>query len=285
MTGESSELLLEVRGVSGGYSKNAVVRDVHLSLCAGDILCLLGPNGCGKTTLFRVLTQALPCLAGDVLLCGRSLRELPLREVARRIGYVPQSHAPRFPYTLRTLVAMGRTAHLGLLASPSRADFDLGQALLDHLDIGHLGDQAAQSVSGGELQLALVARALAQEPKILLMDEPTSALDYGNQVRVLDCITELAREGMAIVMTTHAPDQALRISHRTALMRAGHIVACGPTVDVVTGQALSALYGISLQVVESRLSDGSVARSCLPLRTVGASRSPRPYSSTLAENA
>lgn len=260
------QLMLEVRGVCAGYAKSAVIRAVDLDLRAREILCLLGPNGCGKTTLFRVLTQALPCLEGDVRLCGRPLRELPLREVARRIGYVPQSHNPRFPYTLRTLVAMGRTAHLGLLASPSRADYDFGQALLDHLDIGHLGDQAAPSVSGGELQLALVARALAQEPKILLMDEPTSALDYGNQVRVLDCISELAREGMAIIMTTHAPDQALRICHRTALMQAGRIVACGPTEAIVDGRALSDLYGIALQVVENRLCDGSVARTCLPLR-------------------
>ena len=125
-----------------------------------------------------------------------------------------------------------------------------------------------QSVSGGELQLALIARALAQDPRILLLDEPTSALDYGNQVRVLDCITGLAREGMAIIMTTHAPDQALRIAHRTALMRSGRIVACGPTGDVVNGRALSELYRTSLEVVESQLSDGSVARVCLPRRSV-----------------
>jgi iron complex transport system ATP-binding protein len=163
---------------------------------------------------------------------------------------------------------MGRTAHLGLLASPSRADYDLAQSLLDYLDIGRLGDEAAQSVSGGELQLALVARALAQEPKILLMDEPTSALDFGNQVRVLDCMSDLAAHGMAIVMTTHAPDQALRISHRTALMQDGRIIACGATAEVVAGRALSELYGIPLQVVENRLADGSVARTCLPLRSL-----------------
>jgi iron complex transport system ATP-binding protein len=265
--GLTAELLLEVCGVSGGYSKSTVIRDVDLRLCAGEILCLLGPNGCGKTTLFRVLTQALPRAAGEVFLCGQPLDRLPLQEVGRSLGYVPQSHTPRFPYTLRTLVAMGRTAHLGLLASPSRADYDLAQALLDYLDIGYLGDAAAQTVSGGELQLALVARALAQEPKILLMDEPTAALDLGNQVRVLDCMTDLAAHGMAIVMTTHAPDQALRVSHRTALMQDGRIIACGATGEVVAGRALSELYGIPLQVVESRLADGSVARTCLPLRS------------------
>jgi iron complex transport system ATP-binding protein len=265
MTGE---VVLEVKGVSAGYSKSTVIRGVDLGLHAGEILCLLGPNGCGKTTLFRVLTQALPCLAGEVRLCGRALQRFPLREIARCIGYVPQSHTPRFPYTLRTLVAMGRTAHLGLLASPSRADYDLAQALLEHLDIGCLADEVAQAVSGGELQLALVARALAQDPKILLMDEPTSALDFGNQVRVLDCISQLAAHGMAVVMTTHAPDQALRISHRAALMQAGRIVAHGATADVVAGRALSELYGIPLQVVESKLADGSVARTCLPLRSI-----------------
>lgn len=265
----TAEILLEVNRASGGYSKSTVIRDIDLCLSAGEILCLLGPNGCGKTTLFRVLTQALPCLGGNVLLCGRPLGRLSLREVARHIGYVPQSHTPRFPYPLRTLVAMGRTAHLGPVASPSPADYDLAQSLLDYLDIGHLAEQPAQSVSGGELQLALVARALAQEPRILLMDEPTSALDYGNQVRVLDCLSELARAGMAIVMTTHAPDQALRISHRAALMRAGRIVACGPTAEVVSGPAMSALYGIPLQVVTSRLSDGSIARTCLPLTKNG----------------
>src|SRR5262249_36176123 len=160
-------------------------RDVSFSLEAGDVLCLLGPNGSGKTTLFKTILRLLTPLDGEVVAEGRSTRGWSRRALARFFGYVPQAHEGTFPFTLRGMVLMGRTAHLGSFASPSSDDREVADDALRLLGIAHLADNPYPHVSGGERQLALVARAVAQAPRVLIMDEPTASLDFGNQVRVL----------------------------------------------------------------------------------------------------
>lgn len=258
------EILLEARQATCGYGEVAIAREISVQFRAGEVFCLLGPNGCGKTTLFKTLLGFLKLQSGEILLGGRPLRTLSLREIARWAGYVPQSHVPPFPFPVRTVVAMGRTAHLGLFETPSRADRDRAQELLEELGIGHLADSSCTEISGGERQIALVARALAQEPRLLLMDEPTSALDFGNMVRVLDLLSGLSRRGLGVVMTTHAPDQALRLADRVALMRNGRILSTGAPHEAMDGASLSALYGIPVEVSDVVLSTG-VARCALPL--------------------
>jgi iron complex transport system ATP-binding protein len=260
----AGEVLLEARSATCGYGSTAIARDITLSFREGEVFCLLGPNGCGKTTLFKTLLGFLKLQSGQILVGGRPLGTLSLREIARWAGYVPQTHTPPFPFPVRTVVAMGRTAHLGLFESPSRADRDRAQELLDSLGIGHLADKSCTEISGGERQIALVARALAQEPRLLLMDEPTSNLDFGNQVRVLDLLSRLSREGLGVVMTTHAPDQALRLADRVALMQGGRILSIGHPDEAMDGSALSALYGIPVEVADVVLSSG-VARSAFPV--------------------
>lgn len=264
---------MEARQATCGHAGIPIARDVSLSLREGEVFCLLGPNGCGKTTLFKTLLGFLKPQRGEVLVEGRPLESLTLRELAKVAGYVPQAHVPPFPFPVRTVVAMGRTVHLGLFASPSRADRDMAQGLLDKLGIGHLGDRSCTEISGGERQIALVARALAQKPRLLLMDEPTSNLDFGNQVRVLDLLSGLAREGLGVAMTTHAPDQALRLADRVALMNSGRILSEGRPHEVMDGESLSALYGVPVEVADVVLSSG-VARSSFPV--FGAAAGPDP---------
>ena len=238
-------------------------RDVSFSLAAGQVLCLLGPNGSGKTTLFRTLLRLLEPHAGSVLVDGASVATWPRRHLARVFGYVPQAQLGTFPFTAREVVLMGRTAHVGLFASPSAHDRRQADAALDALGIAHLGDRPYPEMSGGERQLALVARALAQEPAILVMDEPTASLDFGNQVRVLAHVQALARRGIAVVLSTHDPDQAFLCADLVALLHEGRLGHLGPAADVITSETLRATYGVDVEIV-TLTREGRTRRVCLP---------------------
>lgn len=254
---------LEANGLAFGYRKHPVGRDVSLALAAGEIVCLLGPNGGGKTTLFRTLLGLLPVQGGSVTLDGADLGALPRREVAKRIAYVPQAHVGYFPFTVREVVLMGRTAHLATFAGPSRRDRELADEALARLGLARLADAIYTQISGGERQLALIARALAQAAPLLVMDEPTASLDFGNQVRVLDQVTALARAGIGVLLSTHDPDQAFQCADRVALLRGGELIAQGPPAAVLTGERLRELYGVAVEVAEAALADGTRRRVCL----------------------
>jgi iron complex transport system ATP-binding protein len=255
---------LEAHDLAFGYRGHPVGRNASLALGAGEIVCLLGPNGGGKTTLFRTLLGLLPAQGGQVLLDGADLRTLPRREVAKRIGYVPQAHTGYFPFTVRDVVLMGRTAHLAPFSGPSRRDRELADEAIEHLGLGRLAGAVYTRISGGERQLALIARALAQAAPLLVMDEPTASLDFGNQVRVLAQIAALARAGIGVLLSTHDPDQAFQCADRVALLRGGELVADGRPDDVLTPESLRALYGVEVRVVDAALPDGTRRRVCLP---------------------
>jgi iron complex transport system ATP-binding protein len=252
--------MLEARALAFGFPGRTVGRDVSFSLAAGEAMCVLGPNGGGKTTLFRTLLGLLEAQDGDVLFEGKSLRSMSRAEVARRIGYVPQGQAGYFAYTVREFVLMGRTAHVGVFSVPSKADRDVAARALDSLGIAHVAEQPITEISGGERQLALVARALAQEPKLLVMDEPTASLDFGNQVRVLERIGALARTGIAILFSSHDPDHAFLAAQRALLLGEGRVLELGPPAQVIRADTLERLYGVAVQVVP--LAEGRHA--CLP---------------------
>jgi iron complex transport system ATP-binding protein len=241
---------LEARALAFGYRKHPVGRNVSVALAAGEIMCLLGPNGGGKTTLFRTLLGLLPAQGGQVTLDGVDLRALPRREVAKRIAYVPQAHIGYFPFTVRDVVLMGRTAHLAAFAGPSRRDRALAEEALARLGLARLADSVYTQISGGERQLTLIARALAQAAPLLVMDEPTASLDFGNQVRVLDQVT-------------HDPDQAFQCADRVALLRGGDLIAQGAPEAVLTREHLRELYGVEVEVTEVSLADGARRRVCL----------------------
>jgi iron complex transport system ATP-binding protein len=211
------------------------------------VLALLGPNGSGKTTLLKTLLGILKPLSGDVLIDGRPLASFSASERARRIAYVPQSHVPSFAFTVETVVLMGRTAHGNLFSRPSAADRAVAQRTLERFGIAHLCDRPYTMISGGERQLVLLARALAQEPRFIVLDEPTASLDFGNQGKVMREMRALAGSGHGVLFTTHDPNHALRAADRAFLMRDGERLAEGKVRDVLTRAQLEALYGAPVE--------------------------------------
>jgi iron complex transport system ATP-binding protein len=231
-----------------GYRGKPVGREVDLEVRAGEVACLLGPNGSGKTTLFKTMLGLLPPQAGEVRLGGRPIGALARDEIARSVAYVPQAHAAHFPFRVADMVVMGRTAHLGPFASPSREDHARARAALDALGIAALAETEYTRISGGQRQLVLVARALAQDAPAIVMDEPTASLDFGNQVVVLSEVRRLAARGLAVLLSTHDPDHAFSIGHRVALLDGGRLVAHGRPDEVLTPQRLRAVYGVTVAV-------------------------------------
>lgn len=245
--------IVEARDLVIGHAGTALGSAVNLSVHAGEVLCLLGPNGSGKTTLFRTLLGLLPPIHGAVLLNGAPLQGHDRATRARHLGYVPQAAPLPFAWRVRELVAMGRAAHLGLLAAPGRADEAIADACLRELDLQGLADRTVTTLSGGERQLVLIARALAQQAQLLVMDEPTASLDFGNQLRILDTVRGLAARGISVLLSTHQPQHALQVADRIALMAEGSLQALGPAKEIATPHRLGALYGVDAQRVAAAL--------------------------------
>ena len=244
-----------------GYPGHAVGSGFGFSLQPGTVLALLGANGGGKTTLLKTLLGLLPPQGGRVEMQGRDLRSMSMRERARQVAYVPQSHAGAFAFSIEDLVLMGRTAHGGLLARPSAQDRAATRAAIDRMGIAHLAARPATLVSGGERQLALIARALAQEARHVVLDEPTASLDFGNQGKVMREIRRLADLGLGVLFTTHDPNHARRHADQALLIRQGRMLACGPVAEVITQPLLQQLYGTPIEHIRS--ADGA-AQAFLP---------------------
>lgn len=257
-------MTLAARALDFGFRDHTVGRGLDCALEAGEVVCLLGPNGSGKSTLMRTLLGLQPRLAGEVTLDGRDLDAWGAAERARRLAYVPQAADSYFDFSLRELVEMGRTAHRGVFESPGKRDREIAAAALERLGIARLADRPIHAVSGGECQLALIARALATEAGYLVMDEPTANLDYGNQSRVLEEVARLKGAGMGVLVSTHHPEHAFRVADRVLLLAGGRLVAQGPVQATLTSEALSTLYGRPIEVAAVRLADGTERRVCVP---------------------
>lgn len=257
-------MTLAARDLDFGFPGHTVGRGLACALEAGEVVCLLGPNGSGKSTLMRTLLGLQARLAGEVTLDGRDLASWGAAERARRLAWVPQAADSFFDFSLREIVEMGRTAHRGVFASPGAKDRKVAADALERLGISSLADRPIHAVSGGERQLALIARALASEAGYLVMDEPTANLDYGNQARVLEEIARLGQEGIGVLVSTHHPEHAFRIASRVLLLARGRLVAQGPTGATLTSAALSSLYGRPIEVAAVTLGDGTSQRICVP---------------------
>ena len=256
---------IQAEDITFSYSNDtskAVFRSVSLAVQSGDVFCLLGPNGIGKSTLLKCLCNILRVQRGRILLNERDLTEFRLPEIAKQIGYVPQGLTSAFPFRIKDIIVMGRAPHLSVLASPSRTDTEIAHRAMETVGVAHLADRPCNSVSGGEWQLTLIARALVQEPQILLLDEPTSHLDMGNQMKILRVIKELSSAGMTIVMASHFPDHAFLVSSVVAILNNGRIAQVGTPDEVITEGNMKATYGVDVRIIQ--LEEGGVRKACFP---------------------
>lgn len=240
---------LSIINASIGYGGKSIVRDINFELNGNEIFCLLGPNGVGKSTLFKTLLGLLKPVSGKILLNGKDIAQWNRRSFALEIGYIPQTHSTPFPFRVMDVVLMGRTAHFSLFGSPGKKDRIIAEECLDVLGISSLKDKSFTLLSGGEKQLVIIARALAQQPSFLIMDEPTSNLDFGNQIKVIKQVKELKKDSLGILMATHYPDHAFMCNDKAIVLYDGGIYRMGRVDTVITDECLHKIYGTPIDVL------------------------------------
>ncbi|HHR6394647.1 TPA: ABC transporter ATP-binding protein [Providencia alcalifaciens] len=236
--------MLTLNNVAIGYHRQAIIEGINLHLPEGEMTCLLGANGCGKTTLIKTLLGLLPAIHGDVHLQGKSISLLKPRDIAKVIAYVPQAHDTPFTFSVVDMVMMGLTPHLSLFSVPSEKEQTDALEQLQKLGIAHLATRLYSTLSGGEKQLVLIARALIQKPQLLIMDEPAASLDFGNQIRLLQHVQGLKQHGITVLMSTHHPQHAAAIADHAILLDKHHQARQGSTQSMLTLTNLAELYNI-----------------------------------------
>jgi iron complex transport system ATP-binding protein len=255
--------ILDVKNAEFSYNgKKSIFRNVNISIERGDVLCILGPNGTGKSTLVKCINSLLKLKGGEILLKNKNIYSIGKTELAKTIGYIPQSNGSTFAYSVLDVVLMGRAPHLSLTSVPGKNDYKIAEEALESLGILFLRDKAYTEISGGERQLVLMARALAQQPEILLLDEPTSHLDFGNQIRTLKVINELSEKGLSVIMTSHFPDHAFLSSNKVAIMNQGTIMEMGKPEYVVTEENMKEAYGIDVKILDI----DEHRKACIPMQ-------------------
>ena len=248
---------LELRNVTCGYEKKKpVIKNVNMELDGGEACCILGPNGVGKTTMFKTILNVLPPLGGQICLDGENIAGWKPAKLSRYMAYVAQAHVPAFPYKVGEMVMMGRMGQMSSVSRPGRNDYEICAQALEDVGIRHLRDKFYTEISGGERQLLMIARALAQQPKLLIMDEPTANLDYGNMVIVMRCIHQLKEKGISVIFTSHMPDQAFMCSAKTLLLLRNAPSQFGSCDSIITSANLYDAYKTDIQIFEVIDEDG-----------------------------
>ena len=248
-----SASLLSFEHVAFGYTRSRkIFTDLNYQLRRGTLTVILGPNGIGKTTLLYMALGWLQPSAGQVLLENRPLREYSRAEIGRRISLVPQTERQPYSYTVLEYVLFGRAPHLALFGAPGEMDVQAARQALVRAGIPDLGSAYVDQLSGGEGQLVLIARALAQEPRVLLLDEPSAHLDLGNKYRLMQILSDLRKDGTTILMTTHDPEIALAVSDETVLVDGSGSVKVGAPTELLTAESLSRLYHLPEGALEMR---------------------------------
>lgn len=257
---------LELRNVDCGYpGLPPILKNVNFTVETGQICCLLGPNGVGKSTLFKTVLKLLKHQNGDICINGENIAHWSARKMAKTMAYVSQSHNPPFPYKVKDVVLLGRINSVGYFGQPSAMDYEVAETAMSDMGIRHLRDQAYTDISGGERQLVMIARALAQEPQFLVLDEPTANLDYGNMIRVINKIRSLKDKGYGVIMTTHSPDQAFMCDSTVVLLQRHNPLLFGSAMEIITEKNLKEAYGVYVKVVEFTDATGRLVRMCSPL--------------------
>ncbi len=238
--------MIEVDHLCFSYGSHAVLQDVSCSIKPGCMTFLLGHNGVGKSTLCRCILGHLSPQKGEVRLGGKPSHTYSIKELAQYAAYVPQACNPVFSYPVEQVVLMGRSAYTGLFSAPSKADEQIAHEALERMGIAQLAQKEFVQLSGGERQLVLVARALAQQGKVLLMDEPTASLDYGNQLKVLTQIKKLCQAGLSVLISSHNPQHALWFADEVIALDRGKVLAAGAVGEVMTPELVRALYDVEV---------------------------------------
>lgn len=258
---------LEVKNLSAGYMQKLALRNISFTIQSGQVLCVLGPNGGGKSTLFRTLLGLMPREQGEVLLNEQEINGWKPARMARVFSYIPQNHIPTFSYRVLDVVLMGRTSHLKWLQSPGHEDERLAMEALERIGAGYLAQRSYTALSGGERKLVLIARALCQQAAFLVMDEPTSDLDFVRAQRIYDVIRQLAKDGYGIIFSTHAPDLPLEPMDQLLLLERGRAVAFGKVQQVLIPEYLQQAYGAPIEVLTVTDSTGHLRHICAATRT------------------
>ncbi len=261
-TSDDAGYALSIHDLSFAYSSQTVLHGVSLNVAPGEICGLLGPNGCGKTTLFRCCMGFLHPQQGQVRVRGVNIAHRRPAELARHVAYVPQEHRQPFPFTVRDMVLMGRSPHMGGWFRLSRDDAYIAEEAMERIGIAALADRTCNQLSGGQRQLVLIARAMAQQTPLILLDEPTSALDFSNQLAVWNALREVADQGVAVLVCCHDPNHILWFCHRAAVLHKGRVAAEGAARDVITQDMLQRLYGPQCVRIEAGTSGMVCPKSC-----------------------
>ena len=252
MTESGKTIIYDVRGVNFTYpgTTRQILHDITFDIHAGEIMEILGPNGAGKSTLLSLMMGFIKADSGSIEIEGEAIGGMTARQIAGKVGYVPQTHEATFDYKVRDFIMMGTAPEKGMFGRPTAEDEAKCQAVMEELSITHLASRSYLQISGGERQQALIARAVMQDPEIILFDEPTAHLDYGNTYRTLRMVKDMAEKGFAVIITTHDPNQALLLGGKAGIIDGGGHMVSGPVDEIVTEEHLSQIYNCDLKLVE-----------------------------------
>lgn len=265
------EYTIQVKNATFSYGKKSVFKEINFYIKQGQVYCILGPNGCGKTTLISCVLGLLKLNEGLVLIDGINIDSIKPKNIAEKVAYVPQVHERTFPYKVKEIVLMGRAFNTTLFSVPSREDNEIALKSMAKVGILHLADEPYTQISGGQCQLVMIARALAQQPKIIIMDEPTSHLDFKNELMILETIAELVKkDNISVLMATHFPNHAFYFeSNKTettlALMNNGIIEESGNVSNILNENNILNTYHINSKVIDCRINENISIKQIIPI--------------------
>lgn len=253
---------IKLENVSVGYEKTVILDNISLSFESGEFYCILGSNGIGKTTLFKSILGFIPSLSGQISIDDKPICSISPRDLSEFLAYVPQAKDNAYDMNVLEVVVMGRARFIKKFSQPSSNDYAMANKVLEHLRIEKLTQKKYSELSGGEQQIVLIARALAQDAKFIIMDEPASNLDFENQKKVLECLKQLSGRGLGVILSSHSPDHAIFCDTQVVMIDKKKRIHIGSVEETLTTQNLKEVYGVDIQMINGVTTDGRTLRSC-----------------------